>query len=109
MKLSLYTMYICTYRFVYIHVHTDCNNIHVHVQVNVNVHLSPNRLDRAKVITMAALAESARQLAESAANLGGREEVKLLQSIIPCTLQVYACLHFHIIMYIRVQYMFINV
>ena len=101
-------MYICTYRFVYIHVHTDCNNIHVHVQVNVNVHLSPNRLDRAKVITMAALAESARQLAESAANLGGREEVKLLQSIrastqCTCTLQVYACLHFHTCIY-----MFIN-
>lgn len=40
-------------------------------QVNLHVRLSPDQLNRAKDVTMAALAESARQLAESAANLGG--------------------------------------
>ena len=43
----------------------------------MNVRLSPDQLDRSKAVAMAALAESARQLAESAANLGFSNEVCL--------------------------------
>jgi hypothetical protein len=53
------------------------------VEVNVNVRLSPDQLDRSKAVAMAALAESARQLAESAANLGFSNEVQTCTRSLP--------------------------
>ena len=44
-------------------------------QVDVKVHLSPDQEQEARMVTAAALAESARQLAQSAADFGKDEEV----------------------------------
>ena len=46
--------------------------------MNVNVQVSPDHLDKAEAVAEAALAESARQLADSAATMGGGEEVAFL-------------------------------
>ena len=62
-------------------------------QVNVNVRLSPDRMDGAKAVAMAALAESAKQLAESAANLGFREEVGSHSLATPQTHKVVSQVH----------------
>ena len=40
--------------------------------------MSPDHLDKVKAVAVAALAESARQLADSAASMGAGEEVAFL-------------------------------
>ena len=54
---------------LYTHTHTHTR------QVDVKVHLSPDQEQEARMVTAAALAESARQLAQSAADFGKDEEV----------------------------------
>lgn len=47
-------------------------------QVDVKVNLGPDQEQEARMVTAAALAESARQLAQSAAEFGNEEEVRLV-------------------------------
>ena len=52
------------------------HNPSLHVpQVDVKVNLGPDQEQEARMVTAAALAESARQLAQSAAEFGKEEEV----------------------------------